>query len=511
MKQTKHTLFLFTLLFSSIGLFAQGSMRIEFEADPNELSFGAIPVHDSLLIFGALTDGKTKAGETWFFSLYDKYLKKVRSKNYSFSEDLQYVDYADNGKSIFILLYHKKPKDEKQQSILIRYEKQTAQLAYASFPLPGQCIVKDFDAINDVILVALETKKEKVELYTLNFNNKSLTPLEDRVVNDGYVSSVTVDGNTFVVVLKSEPSNNENLLLINYYDQTGSLVRSVELDHPTSGMLFNNGQYFKLQDGKAIVLGSFYRNRKGRNQKVYDHVRELSTGIYFSILEGDQIKKLRFHSFSDFPNMYGYITESNYSALSNAVKRKEKGKEVLTHFSMLIHEVQQYQDDYIMVSETYHPEYRQERRYNYDYYNRAYPQYYQVFEGYRFNNAFVLAFDKEGNIKWNNGMNMEDILSPDLGMRSSVVIDSTGVFLSYPFETNLISKFFNDGTIQQQLYTMPLELGYRTDMLMSEYNVRMKQWYDNYYFIEGYQSIRNTNLRKNKRRNVFFVSKLILE
>lgn len=160
----------------------------------------------------------------------------------------------------------------------------------------------------------------------------------------------------------------------------------------------------------------------------------------------------------------------------------------------------------ILAAETFYPEYRQERRVQYDYYGRMYPSYYSVFDGYRFNNALIASFNLEGDLVWNNGMDMDEILTFDLYRRSHVAIDTNEVYLTYAHEGYLVSKYIEGNKVSKEEDRMSIQLDYSTDILIDEGSVRFKKWYDNFYLLYGYHTIRNNNLGSKNKRNIFFIN-----
>jgi hypothetical protein len=162
---------------------------------------------------------------------------------------------------------------------------------------------------------------------------------------------------------------------------------------------------------------------------------------------------------------------------------------------------------FIITSEAYNPEYHTNTQMSYDYYGRAFPTSYQVFDGFRYSHAFIAGFDSSGNMLWNNGMEMRDILTKYLNRKLNFVFDKDEIVLFYNANNKVASKVIKGNTIVDNTsYTSLVPLR-NTDQPVDEYLGTIEHWYGDYFIATGYQTIRNNYLESNKR-NVFYISKM---
>jgi len=92
----------------------------------------------------------------------------------------------------------------------------------------------------------------------------------------------------------------------------------------------------------------------------------------------------------------------------------------------------------IITSEAYSPEYHTNTQMSYDYYGRAFPTSYQVFDGFRYSHAFVAGFDSSGNMKWNNGMEMRDIITKYLNRKLNIPFENYETVLFYKANNKVV-------------------------------------------------------------------------
>jgi len=163
---------------------------------------------------------------------------------------------------------------------------------------------------------------------------------------------------------------------------------------------------------------------------------------------------------------------------------------------------------FIITAEAYSPEYHTYTQMSYDYYGRAFPTSYQVFDGFRYSHAFIAGFDSSGNILWNNGMEMRDILTKYLNRKLNCEFENNDeIVLFYNANNKVAFKTIKGNTIVENTSYSTLVPKRNTDQPYNEYLGTIEHWYDDYFIATGYQTIRNNSLESSKR-NVFYISKM---
>jgi hypothetical protein len=144
---------------------------------------------------------------------------------------------------------------------------------------------------------------------------------------------------------------------------------------------------------------------------------------------------------------------------------------------------------------------------SYDYYGRAFPTSYQVFDGFRYSHAFVAGFDSSGMMLWNNGMEMRDILTKYLNRKLNSLFINDEIILYYNANNKVAFKTIKGSNVVENTTYTTLAPKRATDQHLDEYLGTIQYWYDDYFIATGYESIRNNYLETNKR-NVFYLSKM---
>ena len=134
------------------------------------------------------------------------------------------------------------------------------------------------------------------------------------------------------------------------------------------------------------------------------------------------------------------------------------------------------------------------------------------FDGYDYNHAFVVKFDKEGSVVWDDGFKINIYRKPrkvtqiisvaeqnDTNMK--MVYGSGG---SYVFSKSLD---YETGEVVDLEESKKIETGSEEEKLKYSQST-IEFWYDNYFLSYGYQVIKNKNSKDKKKRKVFYLAKV---
>jgi hypothetical protein len=135
----------------------------------------------------------------------------------------------------------------------------------------------------------------------------------------------------------------------------------------------------------------------------------------------------------------------------------------------------------------------------------------RVFSGYRFINACILEFDKNGALLNNWYFPVRNVLTQSPYNLVDIHQDIEGnTLMYYAYKNEIVSQYMNGQQVVAAQAAMPINLASRGDILEYSSNISMQRWYDNTFLLSGYQYIKNPQRGKGKRY-VFFLNKLICE
>ncbi len=313
-----------------------------------------------------------------------------------------------------------------------------------------------------------------------------------------------------VVALKEKKSS-EYIFNLLEYSLEGEKVNTISIASASKTNFLETAKIITVNETDKMVLGTYslmsnrYKNPDASTNTQGYYVLKISRNIQ---------EYCKFYSFNEFKNFYNYLNfKSKNRILKKNAKNKSKGGETELSYQLLLHDIFLYNGNYILASEAYYPEYHTE--YYTSYYN-GYPQTnsYLVFDGYRYTHAIVAAFDNNGNIIWDNTMEIWDILTFNLKKRISFVVDKdNNMVVLYSYNGTLYSKQINGNITIEEKDRTPVETNYADDKVKNNSAGDIEYWYDNYFVAYGVQEIRNPeqNPTHKTTRNVFYFNKIGFE
>jgi hypothetical protein len=522
---------IFILLFVS-QTFAQNK-RIEIPVPPNWTDFFTIPVGNKGVVL------LNKVGRAGFNLVhFNTNLEKVWNIDGSVDANLDYATHCYDGQNLYLLFS--------------RFRTNTFEVVKVNLG-PGfverfQLISVDrmeisyFKAMNSVVFISGMVNDLPVVLYS-DLVKKNLKVLPSAVKGNAEIQTMELDTTHRVVNVTYSVGNSKTYqLVVKTFDLDGRQVTQFGLD-PQDQFAMMNGRLNWVSDSTQQILGTY-----GHKSSIGSSRGPTSQGIYFGSLQNDEVSDMKFHSFSDFQNFFNYLPERQRERMLRKIDvKREKGDDLRLDYRMLIHDVYKHNDQYIMVAESFSPEFRPNNNmgpmgwggmgggmwsmspfmmspfYNpmaWGYGNwglfSPYSSYYgfgnrnrEIFDGWKYTHAVVAAFDKDGNLLWDNSIEMKDVKNQTLKQMVNVRFDGGNKGrISYLHKGKIYVKAFDGNTVLSDVEVREVNTSKEGDIVRSSDEGTIENWYGQYYLAYGYQRIRNT--QEGDRRNVFFMNKLSL-
>lgn len=515
---------------SAVTLDAQSLMRVEIEASSSSDQHNIIPVgKNGIILFNESDEKGSKGEKVMEFSKYDANFKKVWTKQQTVGSRMTMSKYDYDNENVYILMMS---SGKKADYTILRLNIGTGAITATSGKTPMRMAVTDFKASgNDAfwggstvpsvfntclyaytcglarsamnttpLLMHTDLAAQSSELEKLKYKGRSS-------VTD--ISKDTEQG-TFSAVISSIPDKKTFDLEVKEYYMNGGPKGEIRLD-PQGSNLPLNAHVTSLKSKEKIIVGT-YSQASVTGRRV---ASPYSDGIYFIKAKGDDQEYIKYYAFSEMKSFWKYI-ESNYSARmarkmkKRASRRQEQGTTLDVNYQLLVHDIIEYNDQYIMVAEAYYPEYHTE--YYTEYVNgKPVTRTRRVFDGWRYTHAIVCGFDKNGRMVWDNTFEIWNILTFNLKERVRVLPQDKELVLAYAYGGAIHSKVISGSEVLDGKSSTPIETSKEGDKVRSNYDSDMAFWYDNYFVTWGYQRIKNTEEKGKggkKKRTVFYFNKI---
>jgi hypothetical protein len=536
------TLFIFLLLIQFLpGVRAQNDrpMRIEIEAKVSSDNYHIIPFgKKGVLLFYQSTTGFSEANANWIFSLYDINFKEIWTKSYSDSKYMKLRRQDKDENNLYLFLQKSIGKSQKDDFSIVtlninsgevhnvkgvnpdhsdvnlfRVMNQKAYCAGATVPSTGAQIGQVFFSLTLVpFFSGLTLLKYHPSFFTVDLGNGNISSIKEKTKGQAWVESMVTNPatNTLSLTIKNHIPSRKNYMYLNDYDAKGSKLGSMELVTQNKKRKLNTAKLLSLGDTTEIIIGSYNNKVNGYGANAANNAfKEASSGIFFTKVSGGQQQFIRFYNFADLKSFTSsFTTNKALRQKKKEIRMKARGKEISYDIQMLLHDIIVHNGQYIFIAETYQPEYHNVSYTTYDYYGRPNTSTYAVFDGYRYSNAIIMSFDKEGNLLWDNSFAMNDVLSMNLVERVEVLFSGEDMILTYSNSGEIASKIIRGSQVVEGNTTTPIQTNYKNDKLLSDYNSDMVYWYDDYFISYGYQRIKNDQNNSKSKRTVFYFNKI---
>lgn len=547
----KKILVIIVLISAALALWAQNgsTLRMEIPAPAGSDPFNYVTAgKNGVCIFYPTINETGKDSVSWSVMMVDDQLKEQWHKLIPLHKDVTFLKSVSSKEAIY-LLFHDTKRNKEANIFVFMIIPKFRLITEHRGTIPEKAEVIDFEISNAYAFVGYNNRKGQpgiigFSLITGENRNYTITSEKDALLLDISVDSIRKE---IFATYKIQFSSTKNHLFVNQYNSPGALEKTYDFTEQVERRNFNSAQYIPTGEGKGMVAGTYgynvtntrrqydyydyYYNNYYYNyyspyylrQSEYDANEDktpVSDGYFSAIVEKGVAGKIKYFNFGGFNNAYKYITDPSALRIkTKPVKKaersednespgsKEDDNEKTLNLRLIAHDIELVNGQFIIISEAYSPEYHTNTQMSYDYYGRAFPTSYQIFDGFRYSHAFVAGFDSSGNMVWNNGMEMRDILTKYQNRKLNYVFDNDEIVLYYNANNKIAFKTIKGNTIVENTSYTTLPPLRSTDQPIEEYLGTMEFWYDDYFIATGYQTIRNNFLATNKR-NVFYINKL---
>lgn len=452
----------------------------------------------------------------WSFACVDSSLYESRCDLIPLPEKLKFFDSgSDDHYATFLFVNegNKKAADT-LDFLVVSFDRK--ENAYRTFwnKWPETTVPLSVEVANGTMMLALNNKSGNGALYFYDLTSNSCRTVVPASTNS-FIFFQTEDfpnENCFIVAAKEYENKRFVSTSFLVYATTGDLQGSYRYENIPNAALGRMGFRF---DGshRLVVVGTLEREtgKKVNLQGVTEDFDKESVGVvWMRFVSGTPDSKV--FLFKDMPEIEHALTASDRvrvreERLRNQNKDNPKKGEIA--FQFLSPRITDFGGLTVFAVEAFMPYYHTETRMSYGYYGYGgYPYTYTVFDGYDFFSEVLLAFDTEGNLKWQQSVKFDNELTYDLFPHASESVCFDELVVASPYHNNLRYTAFDDkGRVLMGQQSEKLAPIYGADYVEDEYFAQMAPWYGNHFLIYGSQIIQNSTQPK-PRRTVYYLQKV---
>ncbi|GAB2772307.1 hypothetical protein GCM10027275_13970 [Rhabdobacter roseus] len=503
---------------------AQGVKRIELPLNGDHDAYQTIPLGNKGVL---LVSQPSK--HTYNVQKFDTNLEREWSIDGSIKQNLDYVASTYDGQAVFLLF-------SRFRSSIYQIVKVNIGPGFVeTFTINtlDRFQITDFKTLGYSLFMAGMVRNEPVLVYT-DLNTLKTKVLPSAIKGSSAIQAIEIDTtHRLVNVSFAVKKGRQTKIVAHAYDETGQLYTQVSVD-PEDDYSLLSGRLQVMNDSVRYVIGTYgYRNMQTAQAAA-------SQGLYISKIVSDRVAFTQYHSFTDFRNFFKFMNERQQEKMERRiVKKKEAGGDVKLNYRLLVHDIIPKDNQFILVSEVFYPEYRYQNpsmmgmgtyygnpwmfgsplggglynpwMWNPLYGNRgAYSQ--QVFDGFVYTHAVVAGFDQNGRLIWDNSINFNNIKNMELREKINVQSTDNGrTQLVYSQNGAILSKIIQGESVVDTDRKVPLETSLEGDKVRKTTTDDVDHWFDNYYLAWGEQRITNASAgdaQSRGRRTVFYLNKI---
>ena len=325
---------------------------------------------------------------------------------------------------------------------------------------------------------------------------------------------------TFNAILVESRSSKNKKLIVRTYDLSGVMLVEDIINIDEDKTILDATASTLLHD-ELLITGTW---TYGFNKS--------SAGIFSVIVDPFNEQAVNYYNFTDLNHFLDYLKPKRAKRIIEKAKyRKSIGKPVEFRASLTSIKVEETKDGFSFLGETYEihnnsPRYSSPYGYNPIYYNpygyypmgfttipyRYYTPYNSPYSNYNYTNdiraisSSIVFFDKKGKMVSDYSMKFPEIKLYAKEQVSDFAIEKDTLVILCKSEKGIHLKYCDDSgaTLKESKITAtPNE----NQIIRSENqdNSGVRKWYDNLFYVYGYQSLRTT---EKKNHDVFYITKI---
>ena len=218
---------------------------------------------------------------------------------------------------------------------------------------------------------------------------------------------------------------------------------------------------------------------------------------------------MNYYNFLEFNNLRAGVSARDFYRLQK--KKVREAPEYSLNYELLVHEPIVHDSTLVILMEAFYPEFRTVSDISYDYWGRPVTQTYTVFDGYRIFNAILAGFNYNGELAWDNSLELNLAPAGQLLKRSSYFFDGDPSLIFYNDGYRINYRIYIENTELEGFSKMDLETLKSGDKITAVGFNTMSSWYGPYFMAYGYHTILNNLVSDKNERTVFYINKIALD
>ncbi|GAA5038356.1 hypothetical protein GCM10011506_34600 [Marivirga lumbricoides] len=502
--------FILLLLFFCFNAYTQITQPLRYEIEIEDFYdpyFIVSAEENGIFIFKEMSLKSTGKEKVWQIIQLDTSLVEVNMQEVIIDSKFSFRGYDyQNGK--FVMLFQ---EGEEYAEDLLFITFSVDQLVFKTYLYENLVPINltEFEMKNDAVIFGGNANTRAV-LMMYNFS------AERGVVLPGFYNDrssllqiVTKSDDNLVRIITSERRYDRSYgITIRAYTTQGELIFTEDIN-AKDDISLTNGRVVDSSNGSDLLAGTYSTKKR----------RETSRGLFIADLSDPEQENIEYYNYANLENFFNYMKEKRKMRVKKRIARKKiKGKKLKFSYRLYVQDIIKQRNQNILIGEAYYPTYSS-GSYGFSPYNNFSDPFMsrgntQVFDGYKYTHAVLMAFDNNGNLLWDNSFEINDLKSFQLEKHVHVAFSEEQMVMLYLYDQQIKVKVIKGQEIIEGKFTEDLRLMYESDEMKanSEDLEGLEKWYGNNFYAYGVNRVKNlrdSDIQLN--RKVFFINKIVVK
>lgn len=455
---------------------------------------------NGILIFSEEVRPENKADRILNFSMLDTGFSKVWTKQQVVDARMAIFKSDLDGENYYLLLTD---VTRKHRYAIIRVNINNGSIAVTNGQIPDKFIVEDFTASGeDAFLIGIHNfnfgrlciNAFSCGLLARKNQTSAMLLHSDLQLQRDSAIIVRKEGSGMLAIAKSpdrksistlyysSPTENVYDTYVCEYEMNGTKKSEIKLDPGDNNLI--DGHITYLNNQERIYAGSYAQGHPGKEKSV----SVFADGFYFAKTDGGQQVFINYFLFSELKSFWKYV-ETSFSRRTTkkmkkkAARRKEEGTGLDLNYMLSLHDIIEWNGQYIQIAEVYHLVYRTETYPSVNTNGTVSYTTRQVFDGFKYTHAIVCCIDKNGHLKWDATVELKNVHSYDLEEHITAQPKDNGILLSYANKGSLYSLVISEGNASDMPKMTEVMVAKSNESEDADAIDGLNYWYGNYYVI----------------------------
>ncbi|MDT8392889.1 MAG: hypothetical protein RQ761_03535 [Bacteroidales bacterium] len=486
-------------------------IRVELNANLDMEDYQLIPCGKNgvFVFFESNQAGKAEDTRRWHFAMYNKHFKQQWVADTALIYGAKFKGYAADAQYTYLFFIDEDKQKSPYNFQVLRLDYDIDSFALINASIPENSEPVGFEIVDEQAVVALNNSSYEPQIAMLDLISGAVKIINPEIEGLNIIQQMFYDDTqrNWYFVVDNYLGKKQNAIIVLKANANGQVIKTFMINTVIENKVLNEARIASTE-GDTLLIAGTYHNHAAKLRSTTDEEGIESAGYFFCRFEGETQTLINYYNFLEFEEMYRSLSSKTLAEVRRkAEKQKNKGEEYSLDYTVLLHDVVHYDNEFVIISEAYYPEYRTVTNMYYDYYGRPIPQTYTVFDGFKYISGIVASFNRQGEMNWDNGVELIGILTFNLSKYTGSFVSGDELALFYSNANKVNYKMMGSGREPGSLQNINLEKFYKGDKVMEDLGSRIIHWYNNYFICYGYQTIKNNRISGGKR-TIFYFHKL---